>query len=179
MAVLLISAVGIWCSGLLMMKTVRLYREIGTADDVGQYEKRFEEIRRILPPFGVVGYRTDERDNLAKISAELNLTQYALSPVIIMPTEKQLHSFSGLSVSSSDNGVSTKQNARYPFNIITLSVHIKGMKEALQIRSLRPSCRDFIVGNFSKRFGKEAVADDDEAVFLQDFHDGVVLLRGR
>lgn len=56
------------------------HRRIGL-DGISLYEQRFDRLKRLLPPRGVVGYVSDT----PAYSAEFFLTQYALSPVIVDP----------------------------------------------------------------------------------------------
>jgi hypothetical protein len=46
---------------------------------VGQYERRYDEMRPLLPRRGVVGYLSDRMDAVA----EYYLTQYTLAPLVV------------------------------------------------------------------------------------------------
>jgi len=65
-----------------------LYRFTGikeiVPDVVSLDEKRFEHLKRLLPPHGIVGYVTDKEgpDDLATNEKYLHV-QYALAPVIV------------------------------------------------------------------------------------------------
>lgn len=52
--------------------------------DISRYEQRFEAAKRILPEYGVIGYRSDCND-ITDINclAGFYLAQYAVSPVIL------------------------------------------------------------------------------------------------
>ena len=52
-------------------------------DGVTIYERRFQEIKPLLPAQGVVGYVSDAQDE----GAEFYLTQYSLAPLIIDKTQ--------------------------------------------------------------------------------------------
>ena len=63
-------------------------------DEITENEKRFERIREVLPPRGIIGYwpngeETTYEQLLFGNAADLQhwfLTQYALAPVIVSPT---------------------------------------------------------------------------------------------
>lgn len=57
-------------------------RAVGV-DEVTVYEGRFAELRKVLPGRGVVGYVDDQSDAASAMKA-LFLTQYALTPVIVV-----------------------------------------------------------------------------------------------
>ncbi len=60
-------------------KEITLYIKSQGADEITNFEKRFRELKKVLPPCGFVGYVTDE-----KLTAkEFSLTQYALFPIIV------------------------------------------------------------------------------------------------
>ena len=55
-------------------------------DDVTRYGKRFEGLKKMLPPQGVVGYISDKKAKDIRFdvgAAEYYLTQYVLSPLIV------------------------------------------------------------------------------------------------
>ncbi len=55
-------------------------------DRISQYERRFEGLKKILPPHGVVGYLSDRQAQDIRFddrTIEFYLTQYALAPLIV------------------------------------------------------------------------------------------------
>ena len=58
------------------------YRKSGGKDEISQYLSRFDALKQILPPCGVVGYTSDDPLNAKGFS----LTQYAVMPVIVDQT---------------------------------------------------------------------------------------------
>jgi hypothetical protein len=60
------------------------YRAREVEDKITQHDRRFEDIRKILPPNGVVGYFTDKKDYPSKGIDFLIWTGYALSPLIVV-----------------------------------------------------------------------------------------------
>ena len=62
------------------IRGIKSYRKTTDVDEVTLYDKRYERLKGMLPSHGVVGYFTD-----AKFDAKaFYLTQYALSPVILV-----------------------------------------------------------------------------------------------
>ena len=61
-------------------KEVKFLQLIGGTDDITLFENNFEHIRRILPPFGVIGYYSDKEYDARTFC----LTRYTLSPKIIV-----------------------------------------------------------------------------------------------
>jgi hypothetical protein len=59
-------------------------RQLGS-DGITLYERRFDRLKRLLPPHAVVGYVSDAEP----YNIEFYLAQYSLSPVIVDP--KQPH----------------------------------------------------------------------------------------
>jgi hypothetical protein len=55
-------------------------RQIGN-DGITLYENRFDRLKNLLPPRGVIGYTSDTE----AYNIEFYLTQYALAPVIVDP----------------------------------------------------------------------------------------------
>jgi hypothetical protein len=60
--------------GLLAART-----QMGESDTVSRYERRYTELRTLLPRRGVVGYLSDRMD----AREQYYLTQYALVPVVV------------------------------------------------------------------------------------------------
>lgn len=62
------------------IRGIKSYRKTTDVDEVTLYDKRYERLKGMLPSHGVVGYFTD-----GKFDAKaFYLTQYALSPVILV-----------------------------------------------------------------------------------------------
>lgn len=70
----------------LLYKTLSHGLDIGMADPISRFEKRFEKIKPLLPSHGVVGYLGDERDDEHESGRSFYLTQYALAPTIVLRT---------------------------------------------------------------------------------------------
>ncbi|MBI3781729.1 MAG: hypothetical protein HY278_11840, partial [candidate division NC10 bacterium] len=67
----------------LLKETVSLDASSMGSDTITRYEKRFDGLKKILPPYGVVGYITDAEAEDATFN-DYFLAQYALSPVIVV-----------------------------------------------------------------------------------------------
>ena len=61
-------------------KEIKFLQLISGTDDITLFENNFEHIRRILPPFGVIGYYSDKKYDARTFC----LTRYTLSPRIIV-----------------------------------------------------------------------------------------------
>lgn len=76
-------------SNLQLLKQVSAYGlKVMGHDRITLYEKRFDDLKKILPPHGVVGYISDKQNegnhgNVGALS-DYFLAQYALSPVIVI-----------------------------------------------------------------------------------------------
>src|SRR5262245_2315427 len=55
-------------------------------DPISLYEKRFEDLRKALPPHGVVTY-IDDSNGVREVFKAYFLAQYALSPVVLLDTK--------------------------------------------------------------------------------------------
>ena len=56
-------------------------------DEITLYERRFEGLKKILPPHGMVGYISNEQAEDIRFdpgAAEYYLTQYALTPLVVV-----------------------------------------------------------------------------------------------
>jgi len=62
------------------LKEIKILQLIGGTDDITLFENNFEHIRRILSPFGVIGYYSDKKYDARTFC----LTRYTLSPRIIV-----------------------------------------------------------------------------------------------
>jgi len=62
------------------LKEIKFLQLIGGTDDITLFENNFEHIRRILPPFGIIGYYSDKKYDARTFC----LTRYTLSPRIIV-----------------------------------------------------------------------------------------------
>ena len=58
-------------------------------DQIAAFQARFAPLRKALPAHGVVGYATDAAPDQATRSTEYYLTQYALSPVVVVDDSNQ------------------------------------------------------------------------------------------
>jgi len=62
------------------LKEIKFLQLIGGTDDIILFENNFKRVRRILPPFGVIGYYSDKKYDARTFC----LTRYTLSPRIIV-----------------------------------------------------------------------------------------------
>jgi len=62
------------------LKEIKFLQLIGGTDDITLFENNFEHIRRILPPFSVIGYYSDKKYD----AKTFFMTIYTLSPRIIV-----------------------------------------------------------------------------------------------
>jgi len=90
-AVLCISAVSLLSVGRLFTQVLDFYPTAPAEDNVTSFDKRFVELRAMLPAKGVIGYMTDagKDSNATTADAEFYLTQYALAPVIVLRSPDQ------------------------------------------------------------------------------------------
>ncbi len=65
---------------------VSLFNEFNDlkSQNILHYEKRFDALRRMLPPRGVVGYISDDTNDVEDSKARLFVAQYALAPLIVV-----------------------------------------------------------------------------------------------
>ncbi len=86
---------------LTLVSNVRLLKSAVTfgstsigSDDISMYEKRFDNLRKVLPSYGTIGYLCDFDPKILEIGAvvanekikeEYRWTQYVLSPLILRP----------------------------------------------------------------------------------------------
>ena len=78
----LLVSVALWSSGQFLVRMAQLDARSRGRHDLARYEARFDELRKMLPPRGVVGYVSDKPHAVR----EYYLTQYALAPVIVEGT---------------------------------------------------------------------------------------------
>ncbi|MBW2249269.1 MAG: hypothetical protein JRF60_01205 [Deltaproteobacteria bacterium] len=62
------------------LKEVKILQLIGRSDDITLFEKNFKHVRRILPPFSVIGYYSDKKYD----ARTFFMIIYTLSPRIIV-----------------------------------------------------------------------------------------------
>lgn len=62
------------------LKEIKVLQLIGGTDDITLFENKFERVRRILPPFSVIGYYSDKKFDARTFC----LARYTLSPRIIV-----------------------------------------------------------------------------------------------
>jgi len=77
-----------------LLSNLRLFRQTANfipkplgRDEITLYEKRFEELKKILPSHGVVGYISNKQAEDIRFdagAAEYYLTQYALTPLVVV-----------------------------------------------------------------------------------------------
>ena len=89
-AVSLICAVSLLSVGRLFVQISDFYPTAPSPDGVTEFDSRFTGLRALLPPKGVIGYITDEGIDPASADAqaELHLVQYAVAPVLVVPSAK-------------------------------------------------------------------------------------------
>lgn len=62
------------------LKEIEFLQLTGRTDDITLFENNFERVKRILPPFGAIGYYSDKKYDARTFC----LTRYTLSPRIIV-----------------------------------------------------------------------------------------------
>ena len=62
------------------LKEIKVLQLIGGTDDITLFENKFERVRRLLPPFSVIGYYSDKKFDARTFC----LARYTLSPRIIV-----------------------------------------------------------------------------------------------
>lgn len=60
----------------------RLIFKYSNPDGLILYDTRFEEIKRLLPPSGIIGYASDSTPHFAAM--KFYYTQYALAPLVLV-----------------------------------------------------------------------------------------------
>lgn len=68
--------------------TLSAFRALRQTDDISQYERRFTEVKRFLPPNQIVSYR----DEFAKFSRNCDafvLAQYSVTPTVLAVLDSQ------------------------------------------------------------------------------------------
>jgi hypothetical protein len=89
LAVFLLIGVSLASAVSLLLDAAKAYSVKPETSQTAAFQGRFAEIRRALPSHGVVGYVTDAAPNQATRTTEFYLTQYALSPVVLVDDPNQ------------------------------------------------------------------------------------------
>jgi hypothetical protein len=87
LAVFLLIGVSIVSALSLLLDVYKSYSE--GRNQIAVFEARFASIRKALPLHSVVGYATDAAPDQTTRSTEYYLTQYALSPVVVVDDSNQ------------------------------------------------------------------------------------------
>ena len=66
-----------------LVREVRHYQTYSKPSSTAAYELRYDELKHMLPPQGVLGYLSDQPDP-GLMTRDMMLTQYVLSPRIIV-----------------------------------------------------------------------------------------------
>lgn len=77
--VVLIMALALLSSVRLLLDWVQFDFSFVGHDDVSRFESKFEKVKDKLPPNGIIGFRSDNPDNIAQYYQ----TQYTLAPVVV------------------------------------------------------------------------------------------------
>jgi hypothetical protein len=86
-AVFLLIGVALVSALSLLLDVYKSYAD--SSDQIDVFQGRFASLRKALPSHGVVGYVTDAAPDLATRSTEYYLTQYTLSPIILVDDPTQ------------------------------------------------------------------------------------------
>lgn len=74
-----------------LTSTASSLRALPQTDDISQYERRFTEVRHLLPPNQLVAYR-DEFDKFAHQCDAFVLAQYSLAPTVLVALDSKCRS---------------------------------------------------------------------------------------
>lgn len=90
-ATVLVAIVSVASIGRYFFESGDAYAESPTPDSVTEFDQRFAELRKMLPGRGVIGYVTDPgiAPDDGEALAEYYLTEYALTPHIVVRSEDQ------------------------------------------------------------------------------------------
>ncbi|MBI2687540.1 MAG: hypothetical protein HYX27_14600 [Acidobacteria bacterium] len=90
-AVLFVSAVSLLSVGRFFFQIADFYPKAPSPDGVTDFDRRFQALRSMLPPKGIIGYMTDPDTpaNDTNAQAEYYLTQYALAPIVVVNSPDQ------------------------------------------------------------------------------------------
>lgn len=85
-AALCIAAVSLLSIGRFFFQVADFFPKAPSPDGVTDFNSRFQGLRAMLPPKGIIGYMTDPETPAADTNAqaEYHLTQYALAPVLVV-----------------------------------------------------------------------------------------------
>ncbi|HEU0123278.1 MAG TPA: hypothetical protein VFQ91_22305 [Bryobacteraceae bacterium] len=85
-AVLFVASVSLLSTGRLFWEVADYYPAAPSPDGVTAFDSRFQQLRAMLPPKGIIGYITDPGVSATDVNAnaEFYLTQYALAPLIVV-----------------------------------------------------------------------------------------------
>ena len=89
LAIFLLIGIALVSAGSVLLDVFKAYSSNPAAGQTAVFQARFEEMRKALPPHGVVGYITDAAPDEATRSLEYFLTQYALAPVVVVDDPNQ------------------------------------------------------------------------------------------
>jgi hypothetical protein len=82
-AVIALLAIALASSFWVLLDVAGEYSQSAASFGVAQFENRFAELKKAIPPGTVLGYTSDNAPNDVNDQAEFYLTQYTLAPVIV------------------------------------------------------------------------------------------------
>ena len=90
--VILIAGLALFSSTILLGALLMFYPVFKGNDEIALFEKRFSELKSILPPQSIIGYASDENSEACKVDTlkTFYLTQYVLAPVIVVKSKQEL-----------------------------------------------------------------------------------------
>lgn len=71
-----------------LKRAIKNFQRSKGIDEIRLYEKRFHELKEILPARGIVGYVTDKAGDPADKVKAFFLTRYTLAPLVVIRNKK-------------------------------------------------------------------------------------------
>ncbi len=140
-----------------LLETLRGGYPVTGNDEISLYEKRFDGLRKILPPHGVVTYLDDSKSGRDDFKAYY-LAQYALSPIVLLDPKFATTFYS-------------KQMLVQNRKFIIENVH-DPIREPYLTRLLPGQ---FAAAKSHESVGTGKASGDGHSVLLKDFGNGVSL----
>lgn len=128
-------------------------------DGISLYEKRFEDLRNFLPPHGAVGYIDDCEGSLGLRNIVYRLTQYILSPIVLINAK--------FSSSFYSQEILSQQSKLFIVNLLDPS-HEPYLTSLLQ----EGRCA---ISNFDDSVTSHKISTSGNFILLKDFGNGIRL----
>ncbi|EKE02571.1 MAG: hypothetical protein ACD_20C00358G0008 [uncultured bacterium] len=73
----------------LLKNEIRLYPDYPDKNEFSKYEQQFSAVKKALPPYGSIGYITDDKIRAFNKDSDYFIAQYLLAPLIVLNSADQ------------------------------------------------------------------------------------------